>query len=258
MKNQKGFSAVAIVLFIVVIGLVCGVGYFVWNKNQNINNPTSNSEITNYDEQYYPTRESNIEEIKGWGDVGMNQITVPSEIIDKSYSIMISYFGKDFYDKNIMLSPYQYDFYMDDFKNCDSSSVNCKGMPRIKEQYYKLFYLMNIPEKPYVSEIMEIYVDKNGNLIKEAENKGLINCVKTLSECIFKIDASQAGAIAKNAGMQNGVDKWQATFNWSNNTSVPKTYVWEVMNFLLEGGGQVYYIRPSDGKILLKNVYGEM
>lgn len=42
MKNQKGFSLLAVVLFFAIAGIVAATGWYVWSKNQSVETPQEN------------------------------------------------------------------------------------------------------------------------------------------------------------------------------------------------------------------------
>lgn len=45
-KNQKGFSVVEILVVLVIVGLICGVGWYVWQSKSKKSSDTNNSQTT--------------------------------------------------------------------------------------------------------------------------------------------------------------------------------------------------------------------
>jgi hypothetical protein len=72
-----------------------------------------------------------------------------------------------------------------------------------------MVYSFKMPEKPYVDELIEFAVDTDGNVILERDVMGIPNP----KECDF-IDEAKAIDIAKSAGLEQGIKKWETSFHY--------------------------------------------
>lgn len=86
-KNQKGFSSVEILLLIVIIGILCGAGYFVYNSQNTTNTALGDATISESDPKKTVKNNEDIqdkgEETVGWktysSQVGQFSFKYPSE-----------------------------------------------------------------------------------------------------------------------------------------------------------------------------------
>lgn len=88
--NQKGFSVVELLIIIVVVGLLGAVGWLVYDRQNNKNTSTTQSEQSSSTTQ--ANKEANTNKyltIKEWGV----QFSVPNDIQDLTYENYQSYDG---------------------------------------------------------------------------------------------------------------------------------------------------------------------
>jgi hypothetical protein len=160
---------------------------------------------------------------------------IPSPIIKKADQIIVEKTGKEFFEAYVDLD-----------------------LRRSKEKsdHYVMVYRLIIPDKPYVNEVIEFSVDKNGNLLKEKNVSGIPNCIE--GDCVFDIDEGRAREIAKEGGLEDGIVGWKTAFTWNAKHS---RYVWQILSTEYEtkgsegykGNGEEILIDANSGKILEKN-----
>lgn len=86
-NNQKGFSAAEFILFTVIIGLIGGVGWFVWNQNKAVTQQELAGVVSNQETDTMP-----------------QQLKYPKEYI-KSYSLPVGWREKKCKDNGIAVIP---------------------------------------------------------------------------------------------------------------------------------------------------------
>ncbi|MGD8779566.1 MAG: hypothetical protein PVH88_11470 [Ignavibacteria bacterium] len=160
------------------------------------------------------------------------EITIPQNIIDKGIYYIMSKTGKDFLSKYIGV----------DYINSKQNENNCE-----------LIFHLRMIENNFVDEVINLEIDKNGEVISE---KGIPDCVKDSSNCIFVIDENKVLEIIEKSGLKTGIRKNEVEFRWSKEL---QKYVWHILSFHNEseedghykGNGQEMMISPKDGEILL-------
>ncbi|HEX5798371.1 MAG TPA: hypothetical protein VFX79_03365 [Candidatus Saccharimonadales bacterium] len=106
MKNQKGFGAIEALLILVIIGIIGGVGYYVYNANKN-EPQISDSSIQHKNNSKGEVKEELPEEdpnegylvVKEWG----LRFKIPDNLTDIQYKISgnnLGIFAKPIKDKN--------------------------------------------------------------------------------------------------------------------------------------------------------------
>lgn len=165
------------------------------------------------------------------------EATVPSEILAKADSFIISSTGKDFFKKYI--TP--------DFSRT-----------KVHPDFYEMAYKFFMPEKPYVNTTIKFMVDSSGTIMKNRDIVGIPKCKLHPNECDFIIDETTARQIASQMGLKEGVKEWDAGFMWDFKR---EKYVWKILSTLTELGegdhykatGQEMIIDPTTGEVLALN-----
>jgi hypothetical protein len=160
---------------------------------------------------------------------------IPSSVIKKADQIIVEKTGKEFFEAYIDL----------DLRRS-----------KLTADHYVMVYRLIIPDKPYVNEVIEFSVDKNGNLLKEKNARGIPNCIE--GECGFDIDEGRAREIAKESGLDEGIIDWKTSFTWNDKHNL---YIWQILATEYEtqgsegykGNGEEILIDANSGKILEKN-----
>lgn len=154
------------------------------------------------------------------------ETSVPSHIIEKSNQFILSQVGNDFF-QYISLDPSKSQ-YIQAREHCIQNPRLC--LQFLQKPYYHMVYSLEIPDIPFVRELIEFPVDESGNLITESPVHGIPHCVEEPTECDFPIDETEAITIAKDANFEKGIKKWETSFHWFSGDL--KTYVWTVSTTL--------------------------
>ncbi len=160
------------------------------------------------------------------------QITIPAEILDKGIDYVMAKTGQDFFNEYI--------------------SVDYVESKETEKGFDLVFYLKMI-ENDFVDEVIDIKLDKNGDIVSE---RGIPNCIMNNEECDFLINKNRVLEIINNSDLSTGIRKNEVEFRWSKEL---QKYVWHILSFHNEseiggeykGNGQEMMISPKDGKILI-------
>lgn len=166
-------------------------------------------------------------------------VEVPNDILRKANDFVISKTGKQFFDDYI--SP---DFLL---------TKKTGGV-------YEMAYRFIMPQKSFVDEVIRFTVDSAGSLMKNNEITGIPDCVNNPSLCTFDVTEENARSIAKEYGLEVGVNEWKVGFLWDEKLN---QYVWHVLSTLYEsegsngyiGNGKELIIDPNTGLVLKENVW---
>lgn len=194
-------------------------------------------------------------------EVVYSQEPIPDFVIEKSNQFVISKMGEDFFKKYISLD-YGRSKYWPPNEACIQNPSSCAM--HLQEPYYDMVYSLNIPEKPYAAASISFPVDTNGNAINvENDAIGFPECKLHPEECTFPIDEAEAIDIAKDAGIEQGIRKWETSFHWFAGDL--KTYVWTVSNMLYESSvpshearGKTVVIDANSGKVCMVSEWSEV
>jgi Tfp pilus assembly protein PilV len=143
-KKQKGFSVIEGLLILVIVGILGGVGYYVWNSSKA--SPEDSSTLNTNNTATSPSNTSNpapVEKkyltIKEWGV----KFTLSSGILDASYTIGEFDYNTDFLRTEALKGTECTGGYIIKFKSSDFNSESkqdyIKEFPdaiKIKDNYY--------------------------------------------------------------------------------------------------------------------------
>ncbi len=173
---------------------------------------------------------------------------IPDSIIEKSNEFVISRVGVDFFDNYISLDEEKSRYQQED-TFCIENPESCSEY--LQSPHYLIFYLLNIPEKPFVNETIEIALFETGEVIKERDIS-IPNCQEEPIKCEFPINREEALSIAQSEGLKEGVKDWDTSFHWYAGDI--KNYVWTVSSTLIDGrgyrSGEVIVINANTGDII--------
>ncbi|MCX5799776.1 MAG: hypothetical protein NTX17_00050 [Candidatus Eisenbacteria bacterium] len=123
--------------------------------------------------------------------------------------------------------------------------------------WFRMCFRFSVPESPWVDGNMEFFVDGRGHLLPDTHVDGIPDCVHQPSECVFPIDEAEAFRLAKEAGLEEGLRPWKASFHWlrvGDKDLISGTYVWDVSNTrdvsLTREGGDAIVIDANSGKVV--------
>ena len=175
----------------------------------------------------------------------MQKSEIPNFVIASADSFIISKVGPTFF-----LSYIKYDSSRSEFSPSDTFCIahpsNCLNYLRYAS--YRMVYTFRIPEKPWIDEIIEFAVDSVGNIILERSPYGIPECLSIPSCCVFGIDSATAIGIARQAGLEDGINPWRTNFYWYGGDI--NKYVWSISNDLSEGGGKEVVIDSNSGVVI--------
>jgi hypothetical protein len=118
-------------------------------------------------------------------------------------------------------------------------------------------YRLSVAESPWVDGRIEFFVDGTSHLLPDTRVDGIPDCVHQPSECVFPVDKAEAFRLAKEAGLEEGLRPWEASFHWmraSVEDLVSGTYVWSISNTRYvsaeRAGGVTIVIDANSGKVV--------
>jgi hypothetical protein len=105
-------------------------------------------------------------------------------------------------------------------------------------------YQLSVASSPWVDVRIRVERDSSGDLAV----RGVPDCVADPLECVFAVRASHALAIAREAGLPDGVAPWRVDFGWDGKF---QTFAWSVCMTHVEGShGECVSIDANDGRVL--------
>ncbi len=115
----------------------------------------------------------------------------------------------------------------------DSSACGLQDWLRLRpavtsQSHWKLGFRLSIPEKPWVNGPIEVDVGLDGSPLGPDGIVGIGRCAEHPGECKFPIDKEKAFAIARKAGLEDGIDRWLAFLKWQ--IEPHPGFVWIVIN----------------------------
>ncbi|MCW4025573.1 MAG: hypothetical protein NWF01_11155 [Candidatus Bathyarchaeota archaeon] len=120
--------------------------------------------------------------------------------------------------------------------------------------YYLIVYNFRMPEKPFVDETIQFHVDSNGTIVSDEKIMGGIpDIVHNPAAVNFTIDEKQAREIARNAGLEQGISDWHASFGWGGSA-----YVWSVQNTLQETDGLFQSYSAHGKTVIIDAISGQV
>lgn len=123
-----------------------------------------------------------------------NSTSIPPEIFSKANEFIISKTGEEFFKKHITPNP---------------------SMTKKLESGYFFVYNFYVKEKPFLSGTIIFTLDSAGSLVSGKEITGIPECIISPADCEFNIDSTDAKAIAKQNGLEQGVKSWEVKFLWN-------------------------------------------
>lgn len=162
---------------------------------------------------------------------------VPETVLQAANDYIIAQTGNEFFNKYI--TP--------DFKRTNFVKPN-----------YHLVYRFIMPEKSYVNEVITFTMSEDGKINSEFDVAGIPNCFERSGSCDFNIDEEKAIKIAKDNGLEKGINDWKTGFIWNSEMNM---YVWHILSTTAEtkagdeyrGSGHEILIDPNSGSVLSKD-----
>ena len=118
-----------------------------------------------------------------------------------------------------------------------------------RRPHYILAWAFRMTGKPFVDHRIHLWVDEKGNLLQDEIH--IPNCKALPALCVFSVDEADALRIAREAGLEDGLEPWKASFHYHGDGR----FVWSVSNLMTrdddgseEGNG--VQIDPSTGTVL--------
>jgi hypothetical protein len=177
---------------------------------------------------------------------------IPDCILQRSNQIVISRLGRTFFREHVVFEP-ALSSYNEPDPYCVQDPSNCVEF--LGKPHYRMVYSFSVPDLPGTDLPISFDVDAAGNLASGAEIDGLPDCVHDPGECAFAVvDEASAIKIAREAGLEPGLDEWRAHFHWYGGEF--HTYVWTVENTLTadgstgQRGGRSVLIDANSGAVL--------
>jgi len=181
-------------------------------------------------------------------DIEIEKEGLPDIVIKNAEEFIISRVGADFFNNYISLDREKSRHQQED-TFCINNPDSCSEY--LQKPHYLVFYLFEIPEKPFISEIIEIALFETGEIIEEREEK-LPDCVESPTKCKFPIDEEEALSIAEKEGLKRGAREWETSFHWYAGDI--KNYVWTVSNTLRDSrtfrSGENIVINANTGELI--------
>lgn len=177
---------------------------------------------------------------------------IPDCILEKSNQIAISRLGKAFFREHVDFQP-ALSSYSEGDPTCIQNPSSCVEF--VAKPHYRMAYTITVPDLPGQELPAGFVVDAAGNLAPGAEIYGLPDCVHDRGECVFTVaDEAAAIAIARQAGLEAGLDPWSVHFHWYGGEF--QTYVWTVENMLTadestgQSSGRSVLVDANSGEVL--------
>ncbi len=115
----------------------------------------------------------------------------------------------------------------------DSSACGVQTWLRLRpavttRPHWKVEYRFSMPEKPWASGPIEVDVGLDGSRLGPDGILGTGNCAEHPDECKFPIDKEKAFAIARKAGPEERIKRWDAFLQWQ--IEPYPGFIWRVIN----------------------------
>jgi hypothetical protein len=157
--------------------------------------------------------------------------SIPAAVVQKAIEFIASRVGHQFCQENVRFDaagsqahPYLPSWPVDFAKvHPEIASGPC----------YRMVFRFSVGESPWVDGRIEFFVDGSARVLPDLRVEGLPDCVNQPLECVFPIDRAEAFRLASEAGLEEGLRPWEATFHWMGKTvhdSISGTYVWDIAN----------------------------
>jgi len=133
----------------------------------------------------------------------------------------------------------------------ESWNVKFHSAEEYPKNRWTLEYRFHVAEAPWVAGRIRYiyYIDSTGAPPREVI--GVPDCATDPKECQFGVDQKRAIQIAKDVGLDPGVEAWKPWFMWAKRH---RTYVWMVTTILRKSHSsrtyQTLYIDANDGEVL--------
>jgi len=135
---------------------------------------------------------------------------------------------------------------------CDPNVSGCEQQLPVGN--YMMVYKFQAPGKNTYSPLVGFTLKVRQDKIKATDFIGIPDCITDSSECEFLIDDQSAIEIAREAGLEKGLDEWGIDYYWR--VVDPETYVWAISNTISanqstgQSKGQTVVIDANSGNVI--------
>ena len=116
---------------------------------------------------------------------------------------------------------------------------------------WTLEYKFRVPDAPWGTGRARCTIHADSTVSALRERIGVPNCVVNPHECEFGVDQQKAFQIARDAGLEPGIEPWQPWFMFD---SKARTYVWWVTTILSKSKyhetSRTIFIDANSGKVV--------
>jgi hypothetical protein len=181
--------------------------------------------------------------------------SIPAIVLEESLRFIASRVGEEFCRENIRFD-----------RGCSQAHPRLPARPVDFGQLhpdlaaspcFRMCYHLRVAESPWVDGRIEFLVDAMGHVLPDTRVEGIPDCVHRPSECAFPIDKPEAFRLAKEAGLEEGLRPWEASFHWmagSLEDLDSGTYVWRISNTRHASagreGGAAILIDANSGEVV--------
>jgi len=173
---------------------------------------------------------------------------LPPQIIIAADRFLISRVGEEFFNTNLAINKHKSRFYLPN-EYCLQHPDNCAAY--MQHPYYQVVYNLSAAKIPLPGGMIQFCLDTTGAVIRadEVGYNGIPDCIGNPGECQFPVSETQAIALARHAGLEEGIKPWTTSFYWYSGEV--QSYVWAVTCTIEENKNPAMHEYSASGKSVI-------